>query len=243
MARFPELRWLDRHHYLPGVVLAVALFLAGGWPALVWGFFVSTVICWHGTFTINSLSHVYGRRRYPTTDTSRNNFWLALITLGEGWHNNHHAHMASTRQGFRWWEIDVTYYILKALSWVGLVWDLTEPPRELVRNERRLGRGVVEKVARHLAATASIDRISEQVREAIGNTPKWDELRARARTAQADAAEYLASIELPSLPTIDELRERALQMIPATPSMDDIVERAREMILEAVAVELVATPA
>ena len=99
--------------------------------ALVWGFFVSTVILWHGTFTINSLSHVIGRRRYATTDDSRNNWLLALITLGEGWHNNHHHYQSSCRQGFFWWEVDLTYYGLRALSWVGLVWDVREPPRHV----------------------------------------------------------------------------------------------------------------
>jgi stearoyl-CoA desaturase (delta-9 desaturase) len=108
------------------------LFLAGGWGALVWGFFVSTVILWHGTFAINSLAHVFGRRRYPTTDTSRNSLLLALITLGEGWHNNHHYYMASVRQGFFWWEVDVTFYVLRMLSWLGLVWQLRLPPRAIL---------------------------------------------------------------------------------------------------------------
>lgn len=136
-ARYPELRWLNEWHWVPGIALAVALFLAGGAHALVWGFFVSTVALWHGTFTINSLSHVFGRRRYATTDDSRNNFVLALITLGEGWHNNHHYYQSSTRQGFKWWEIDITYYTLRALAAVGLVWDLREPPRHIVEERPR----------------------------------------------------------------------------------------------------------
>jgi stearoyl-CoA desaturase (delta-9 desaturase) len=127
-AKYPELRWLDRHHLVPPVTLALALFALGGWGALVWGFFISTVLLWHGSFTVNSLAHLFGRRRYPTTDTSRNNWWLALITLGEGWHNNHHHYMASVRQGLFWWEIDVTYYALKVLSWMRIVWDLRVPP-------------------------------------------------------------------------------------------------------------------
>jgi stearoyl-CoA desaturase (delta-9 desaturase) len=112
MARFPELMWLDRHHYLPAAALGVALFLLGGWPGFVWGFLVSTVLLWHGTFTINSLSHVYGSRRYATTDTSRNNPWLTAVTLGEGWHNNHHYFCSSARLGFFWWEIDPTYAVI-----------------------------------------------------------------------------------------------------------------------------------
>ena len=95
---------------------------------LVWGFFISTVACYHGTYTINALSHVSGRQRYRTGDTSRNNWLLALVTRGEGWHNNHHHFPSSTRQGFYWWEIDITYYILKVMSWLGIIWDLKPVP-------------------------------------------------------------------------------------------------------------------
>jgi stearoyl-CoA desaturase (delta-9 desaturase) len=128
--------WLNKYHLVPPVLLAVALYLIGGFSMLVWGFFVSTTLLWHGTFTINSLSHVFGSKRYVTTDESRNNLWLALITLGEGWHNNHHYYQRATNQGFFWWEIDVTFYVLKALSWVGLVWDLHTPPRHVRDNNR-----------------------------------------------------------------------------------------------------------
>jgi len=125
--KYPELRWLNRYHLVPPVILAVSLFLLGGWGMLVWGFAISTVILWHSSFTVNSLSHLFGSRRYPTTDTSRNNVFLALLTMGEGWHNNHHHYMASARQGFFWWEVDFTYYLLKALSWFRIVWDLRQP--------------------------------------------------------------------------------------------------------------------
>jgi stearoyl-CoA desaturase (Delta-9 desaturase) len=130
-AKYPELRWLNKYHLVPPTLLAVALFLIGGWPLLTWGFFLSTVVLWHGTFTINSLSHVFGRRRYQTTDDSRNNWLLALITCGEGWHNNHHFYMSTANQGFFWWEIDLSYYALKMMSWVGLVWDLRTPPKHI----------------------------------------------------------------------------------------------------------------
>ena len=108
LAQYPELRWLNRFWVLPPIALAVALYVAGGAWALTWGFFVSTAVLWHGTFTINSLTHVFGRRRYLTTgDNSRNSFVLALVTLGEGWHNNHHYYQRSANQGFYWWEIDI----------------------------------------------------------------------------------------------------------------------------------------
>ena len=131
-ARFPELRWLNRYHAVPGILLAVVLFVAGGWPAVVWGFFVSTVLLWHATFSVNSLCHLFGRKRFATSDDSRNNWWMAIFTLGEGWHNNHHHYMASARQGFFWWEIDVSYYTLRLLSVFGVVWGLRQPPKRLL---------------------------------------------------------------------------------------------------------------
>lgn len=127
-AKYPELQWLNRWHFVPPIALGVVCWLVGGWAGLFWGFFLSTTLLWHSTYTINSLSHVFGKQRFETGDTSRNNWALALLTCGEGWHNNHHYYMASCRQGFRWWEIDLTYYALRALAAVGLVWDLREPP-------------------------------------------------------------------------------------------------------------------
>jgi stearoyl-CoA desaturase (delta-9 desaturase) len=136
LLRYPELVWLNGWWFLPPVAFAVGLFLAGGWFALVWGFFVSTTLLWHGTFTINSLTHTFGTRRYATTDNSRNSAILAAITLGEGWHNNHHYYQRSTRQGFFWWEIDVTYMVLRLIAALGLVWDLHDPPAEIVAGGR-----------------------------------------------------------------------------------------------------------
>jgi stearoyl-CoA desaturase (Delta-9 desaturase) len=133
LSKFPELVWLDRWWWIPPTAFAVGLFAIGGWFALVWGFFVSTTLLWHGTFTINSLTHMFGTRRYATTDNSRNNPLLAAITLGEGWHNNHHFYQRSVQQGFFWWEIDPTYYVLCVLGWLGVVWDLHAPPAQVVR--------------------------------------------------------------------------------------------------------------
>jgi stearoyl-CoA desaturase (Delta-9 desaturase) len=136
-AQYPELRFLSKHYWLPPTIYGLALLAIGGLPWVVWGFCVSTVLLWHGTFTINSLSHVFGKRRYETSDDSRNNWLLALITLGEGWHNNHHHFAASARQGFYWWEIDVTYYALRALAALGLVWDLKQPSPKALADGRR----------------------------------------------------------------------------------------------------------
>jgi stearoyl-CoA desaturase (delta-9 desaturase) len=141
LARYPELRWLDRYDVAVPALLGVLLYALGAWleqtaPQLgtsgvqlfVWGFCISTVALYHATFTINSLAHRFGTRRYATRDDSRNNFWLALLTFGEGWHNNHHRFPAAARQGFRWWEIDLSYYGLRLLAALGVIWDLRPVP-------------------------------------------------------------------------------------------------------------------
>lgn len=122
--KFPELVWLDRHHWMPTVVFGAAVWWVGGAAGFVWGYVVATVVLYHCTFSINSLAHVFGSRRFATGDDSRNNWLLALVTLGEGWHNNHHFSMASCRQGLKWWEIDVTYAVLRALAAAGIVRDM-----------------------------------------------------------------------------------------------------------------------
>jgi stearoyl-CoA desaturase (delta-9 desaturase) len=138
---YAELRWLDRYDIAIPLLLAVLMYGLGallhalvpswgtsGTQMLIWGFFVSTVVLFHATVTINSLAHRFGRRRFATNDNSRNNLWLALLTFGEGWHNNHHFYPGSARQGFRWWELDLTWYGLRLLAAVGLVWDLKPVP-------------------------------------------------------------------------------------------------------------------
>jgi stearoyl-CoA desaturase (Delta-9 desaturase) len=150
-ARFPELVWLNRFDIIVPVALTVVLYLLGsllqhaapslgvtGWQLVIWGFFVSTTVLFHATASINSIAHLIGRRRYDTGDDSRNNFLLALFTLGEGWHNNHHKFMACTRQGFYWWEIDLTYYALKCLAMTGLIWDLKAVPRKAYDRNQQL---------------------------------------------------------------------------------------------------------
>lgn len=148
-ARFPELRWLDRYDNVAPMLLIAILYIGGemlaayapalntnGAQLVVWGFFISTVALFHGTVTINSLCHQWGNRRFNTRDDSRNNWFLALITLGEGWHNNHHRWAVSTRQGFYWWQIDITYLILKAMSWVGIIRDLQPVPEHVLKEGR-----------------------------------------------------------------------------------------------------------
>lgn len=132
LARYPELRWLDRFHLVPPALLALALWLVGGLPLLTWGFFASTVLLWHASFAVNSLAHLYGSRRFLTPDTSRNSWPLALLTLGEGFHNNHHHFPASARQGFFWWELDLAWLALRALALVGIAHDLRTPPAHVL---------------------------------------------------------------------------------------------------------------
>ncbi len=132
LARYPELMWLHRHELVPAIVMGTAIWALFGWSGLVVGFLWALVACWHCTFMINSLSHVWGSRRYDTCDDSRNNPLLALITFGEGWHNNHHRYPGSTRQGFAWWQVDISYLLLKALSVVGIVKGIRGVPHHIM---------------------------------------------------------------------------------------------------------------
>jgi stearoyl-CoA desaturase (delta-9 desaturase) len=122
--RYPELRWLDRYHWVPLVIYGASIWLIGGTAAFAWGFLLSTVALYHATFAINSVAHIWGTRPFATRDDSRNNFLLALLTLGEGWHNNHHHCRSSCRQGIRWWEVDITFMVLRALELIGVARDL-----------------------------------------------------------------------------------------------------------------------
>lgn len=152
LAKYPELVWLDRHYLVPPVLLGTIVTLVGGvvnggslstmftagWSTLLIGFFLSTIILYHATFAINSLMHWIGKPRYRTGEESKNSAILALISLGEGWHNNHHYYQRATRQGFFWWEIDITYYLLKIISWTGLIWDISEVPDHVRNNPDKL---------------------------------------------------------------------------------------------------------
>ena len=151
-AKFPELVWLNKYHLIPPTILALLVMALGGivnggsitmmfshagMSSLVIGFFLSTVILFHGTFSINSIMHKFGKQRYESGDESRNNLILALVTLGEGWHNNHHYYEVAARQGFFWWEIDITFYILKVLSWFGIVWDIKGVPDHIKHSKNK----------------------------------------------------------------------------------------------------------
>lgn len=258
-ARFPELVWLDRNYYVAPIALGFLVWLFAGWSGLIVGFFWSTVALWHATFCINSLAHVYGNRRYLTTDQSRNNWWLALLTFGEGWHNNHHHYQSAACQGFRWYEIDLSFYILKALSGLGIVRNLKVPPKAVIRNEQRLGKAVVEKAASELAASFQIDRIASDIRQAFtekranldasmdGLSHKMDDwqhdiavildrwhhqLDDHMDHARHEFDEMVQRIQLPHMPSLADLKTRASAMFVRTPSMNEIVERARQILVD-----------
>ncbi len=240
-ARFPELMWLHKYEQAPSAVLALACFAIAGWPGLIVGFFWSTVILYHATFSINSLAHVWGSKRYVTGDDSRNNWLLAVLTMGEGWHNNHHAYQSSVRQGFRWWEVDATFYVLRALSWIGVVWDLKMPPEAVRRNEQRLGSRVIDRAAAQLAGSFDPDKIVAAVKHSFAG-PGLSDLQDRLAVAANCAAVVLAGLDLPQLPDRHEILARATSLFPETVSMADIVDRAHTVILEAIGARLIAPP-
>ena len=207
LLRFPELRWLDRWYLVPPLTLLAVLWLIGGWGFVVWGYVIPTVIVWHATYTINSLNHVWGSRVYETTDTSRNNPLLALMTFGEGWHNNHHYYQISARQGFLWWEYDLSYYLLCLFESVGLVRDMKRPtPRVLA------ARGIWSKASEMLSTANSGVGYAEQA---------W----ARAQAATEKAKEWAEAIsELPS----DAREKGALALAQAQRAADQAYGRAIE---------------
>jgi stearoyl-CoA desaturase (Delta-9 desaturase) len=164
-AKYPELVWLNKYYLVPPVILALtvmalgglvnggsvlAMFTTAGFSTLFIGFFLSTVILYHATFSINSLMHKIGNQRYESGDESKNSLWLALLTLGEGWHNNHHYYETASRQGFFWWEIDITWYILKTFSWLGLIWDMKDVPKHIKYSKNKAEARVLAKEAEML---------------------------------------------------------------------------------------------
>jgi stearoyl-CoA desaturase (Delta-9 desaturase) len=234
LSQYKELLWLERHSYLPVVTLTLLTWLIAGWPGVIVGFCWSTVAVWHVTFSVNSLSHLIGRRPYITGDRSGNNWLLALLTMGEGWHNNHHAYQASVRQGFRWWEYDPTFYILRVLSWFGLVWDLHVPPEAIVRGEHKLGRRVINKVAGQLAASYPIDPVASQTLEALSRAPSWPALKARILSANVPKEAFWGEIDLPPIPTLEEVRCYARGQLAQTTSLDEIALSTRQRLRELV---------
>ncbi len=224
LAKYPELVWLDRHQFLPTLLYAVALSLAFGPVGLFYGYFLSTVLLWHGTFSVNSVMHVFGRRAFATTDDSRNSFLISLITMGEGWHNNHHWAPASAAQGFRWWQWDGSWYVLWLAERVGLVRGLRRPParwREAARDAHRTGR----------AFTSA--RLHVQVQRL---TQRWGLVRESARHTAHDAVAELEAARVRAAAQLDHLHEEAAALgARAGKRLEEIhreIERVRAHLVE-----------
>jgi len=206
LAKYPELVFLNRFDALVPALFATALFGLGkllgsfapglgvtGWQLLVWGFFVSTTFLFHGTSCINSLAHLIGGRRYRTSDDSRNSLLLAFITLGEGWHNNHHRYQSATRNGFYWYEIDPTYYGLKLLSWTGLISGFKAVPESVLEEGRRADRGeqapvFVEQTHSHPSSLAKVVPAAAALVVATAPNLKPEPSQARPTASQVQPA-------------------------------------------------------
>jgi stearoyl-CoA desaturase (Delta-9 desaturase) len=244
---YPEIVWLDRNRFLPGGLIALVCLATMGLPGLVVGFVWSTVAVYHATFMINSLAHVFGKQRYLTGDDSRNNWLLAVIAMGEGWHNNHHYYPGAARNGFFWWEVDLTYYILKGLEKLGIVWDLRQPPQSILAGEKAPSAAIIDKVAQHIAGSVNVDALAARVQARWAEQGRRieelrAELRSKALQMRADAGAYIADIELSELPSLEELKAKARKKFANTPSLDVAVERARALIHRAVSHRLLAEP-
>ena len=236
LATYPELRLLHRLELAPAVIMGVAAYLVAGWSGVVVGFLWSTVLVWHATFCINSLAHLHGRRRYLTGDQSRNNWLLAIFTMGEGWHNNHHAYQSSARQGFRWWEYDATFYLLWLAERIGLVWDLKRPSAGVLRNEHRMGGRVLERASEQLVLLFHPERIAHAIKQ--GGSAELAGLMGAVAKARLQSGEALAALHLPHMPTREEFIGLARRSLAETRHLEEIVDRARIMLIDAVCAAL-----
>ena len=242
LARYPELLWLNRYHWVPALALALACYAVDGARGVAWGMGVGTVVLWHCTFFIHSLAHVWGSRRYETADTSRNNLVLALITMGEGWHNNHHHYMNSANQGFFWWEVDASYYVLRALAWVRVVRDLRMPPAHVLRPQlARAAATLAEAKAaagqRFVEAKAAAEATLVEARTAAEARLAGARSAAEATLTEAKAAAEtrLAEARTAAEATLTEAREAVTE---ATTAAEQRVREAVEQAVEDAAPKL-----
>ena len=233
LTRYPELMLLHRLELAPAVIVGVASYLIAGWSGVVVGFLWSTVLVWHATFCINSLAHLHGGRRYLTGDQSRNNWLLAIFTMGEGWHNNHHAYQSSARQGFKWWEYDATFYLLWLLERGGVVWDLKHPSTAVLRNEHRVGGRVLERASEQLVLLFHPERIASAIKTGAAR-PDLAELRIALARDRLQSRGASAALHLPNMPTREDIIEVARRSLAETRHLEEVVDRARDLLIEAV---------
>ncbi|MDL2718644.1 MAG: fatty acid desaturase [Acidobacteriota bacterium] len=199
LAKFPELRWLDRNQYAATMVYAVALFFAFGWTGLIYGYFLSTVLLWHGTFTINSVMHLFGRRVFPTADQSRNSMIFALVTMGEGWHNNHHYYPSSAAQGFTWWQVDMSFSLLWLGEKIGLVKGLRRAPSPAVTEALALARTKLDVSVETSGQAMEDDPLAQLA-------ARWDGIRDAARVTAHQALADLEAARLRAVQRLDVLQ-------------------------------------
>ena len=235
-AKFPELRWLDRNQYAPVLLYAFAWWAVLGWTGLFWGFFLSTVFLWHGTFSINSVMHVFGRRVFPTRDQSRNSMIFAFVTMGEGWHNNHHYYPSSAAQGFVWWQVDVTYYLLWLLERARLVKGLRRAPSDAVRKVLDAARTSKSRF------DAALDAAGENVADRIDRlSRRWDEIADLARAGALDALAELEAARASAAQRVEALQEEYFAALDragtaAEKRLEELraeIDRARQQLAEA----------
>ncbi len=217
LAKFPELRWLEKNQYVPTMLYAVALSFAFGPVGLFYGYFLSTVLLWHGTFSINSVMHVFGRRVFDTTDDSRNSMIMALITLGEGWHNNHHFYPGSAAQGHLWWQIDVSYYGLWIGSKLGIVKDLREVPERLRQSATKASKGTKERF--DAAVHSASDMLAERI-EAL--SVRWASAKDSATVAANHA---VAELEIKRQNTAAQLERLQAEYAAARKRLGDSAQK------------------
>jgi stearoyl-CoA desaturase (delta-9 desaturase) len=234
-AKFPELRWLDRNQYAPALLYGLASYLLFGWTGLFWGFFLSTVLLWHGTFSINSVMHVFGRRVFPTRDQSRNSMIFALVTMGEGWHNNHHYYPSSAAQGFVWWQVDFSYYLLWLLERARLVKALRRAPSAAASRILDAARTTKSRLdaAWDAAGESAADRI-EQL------SKRWDEIGERARASAHEALADLEAARANAAQRVEALQREYFSALERAGSaaekrLDELraeIDRARQQLAE-----------
>ncbi len=157
LAYVPDLRkdkfhlWISEYHWVPITTLGVLLLVLGGWSVMMWAIFLRTVVLLHSTWFVNSGTHMWGSTRFATDDDSRNLWWVAYLTFGEGWHNNHHAHPQSARHGLAWYEVDMNWYGIKTLQWLGLIWDVKLP---------KLGSSRIKEIAKPVVDPAEAEAVA-----------------------------------------------------------------------------------
>ena len=232
LEKYPELRWLERNQYAPTMLYAIALTATFGWTGLFWGYFLSTVLLWHGTFSINSVMHVFGRRVYSTSDDSRNSMIFALVTMGEGWHNNHHYYPGAAAQGFRWWQIDVSYYLLWIGEKLGIVKKLRRVPERVVAAARvgvPAGAGRFDSAFNSIRATA--DATSDALHVKIEQlSVRWESIQSSVRHATDHA---LADLEMRRRHATEKLEKLQTEYAAATKRASDAAEKKmRELAAE-----------